>query len=402
MEQSGRPGRAWIVLLAGAVLLVLLFVLTLFTSGSTPLVRSRSGESAEWGMRCLIALMQLFTGLWCFAVASSLGSFFNVLVYRMPRGESVVSKPSYCPQCGSNIRFRDNIPVLGWLLLGGECRDCGLPIPKRYPLVELLAGIMFTSIVYVELLSGGANLPGVRPFSSGGISWTLVDVHPEMLWICAYHMTLLGVLLTASLIKYDGHVIPFRLWGFGVLVGIVMPHLNHQIYPVPWVSLYPAIDVALPLIGPGYDLLVGIGIGGMLGLLITSLIPARAIDWQSMSSRPEISSMTALVGLYLGWQAALACALLALMLKGAETLTSFVSGDTLRLPLIGYLVLGTYCQICLWSYSSQWEWWPGPRSSWLMVVIVFAMCATIVFFIGQLRPRPRDEAPDAPWEGDAD
>lgn len=78
------------------------------------------------------------------------GSFANVVIYRLPRGESVVSPPSHCPRCGSRVRARDNIPVLSWLLLRARCRDCGSPIPARYPLVEaasgglwVLAGMLF-------------------------------------------------------------------------------------------------------------------------------------------------------------------------------------------------------------------------------------------------------------------
>ncbi|NNJ47471.1 MAG: prepilin peptidase, partial [Acidimicrobiia bacterium] len=64
------------------------------------------------------------------------GSFINVVAYRVPAGQSVVSPPSACPSCGHPIRHRDNIPVLSWLLLRGRCRDCGEPISSRYPIVE--------------------------------------------------------------------------------------------------------------------------------------------------------------------------------------------------------------------------------------------------------------------------
>src|SRR4051794_2087617 len=69
------------------------------------------------------------------------GSFFNVAIHRLghedARLRDVVSPPSHCPRCKTPIRARDNVPVLGWLLLRGRCRSCGLPISIRYPLVEL-------------------------------------------------------------------------------------------------------------------------------------------------------------------------------------------------------------------------------------------------------------------------
>lgn len=72
-------------------------------------------------------------------VGSLFGSFLNVVIHRLPRGESIVHPPSRCPVCGHRVRPWDNIPVLSWLLLGGRCRDCRTPIPPRYPLVEALA-----------------------------------------------------------------------------------------------------------------------------------------------------------------------------------------------------------------------------------------------------------------------
>ena len=84
-------------------------------------------------------------------VGSCVGSFLNVLVYRAPRGRSVLNPPSSCPACGSWIRARDNVPVLGWILLGGACRDCGGRISIRYPLIELATGLLFASVYLVHL-----------------------------------------------------------------------------------------------------------------------------------------------------------------------------------------------------------------------------------------------------------
>ncbi|HEX2878848.1 MAG TPA: prepilin peptidase [Polyangiaceae bacterium] len=84
-----------------------------------------------------------------FAVAFglALGSFLNVVIYRVPRGISVSRPPSSCPACGKRIRAWDNIPVLGWVLLRGKARCCGVPIAPRYPLVELLGGLMAWAVL---------------------------------------------------------------------------------------------------------------------------------------------------------------------------------------------------------------------------------------------------------------
>jgi leader peptidase (prepilin peptidase)/N-methyltransferase len=75
------------------------------------------------------------------------GSFLNVVVWRLPRGESLVRPRSQCPQCGTPIKPYDNVPVLSWLLLRGRCRNCGAPISARYPLVEAVTGALFVAVV---------------------------------------------------------------------------------------------------------------------------------------------------------------------------------------------------------------------------------------------------------------
>jgi len=91
------------------------------------------------GLRVLIVVIAALLGL-------VIGSFLNVVIWRVPRGESIVSPPSACPQCTNEIAWYDNIPVLSWLILRAKCRNCKLPIPVRYPLVEGLTGAVFTAL----------------------------------------------------------------------------------------------------------------------------------------------------------------------------------------------------------------------------------------------------------------
>jgi leader peptidase (prepilin peptidase)/N-methyltransferase len=76
-----------------------------------------------------------------------IGSFLNVVAWRLPRKESLAHPPSHCPSCGEPIRPYDNIPVLSWLLLRGRCRKCSTPISLRYPLVELATGLLYAAVV---------------------------------------------------------------------------------------------------------------------------------------------------------------------------------------------------------------------------------------------------------------
>lgn len=77
-----------------------------------------------------------------------LGSFANVVIARVPEGKSVVSPPSACPKCGYRITWRDNIPIVSYLLLGGKCRQCQQPISKRYPIVEAVMSVLFAVFGY--------------------------------------------------------------------------------------------------------------------------------------------------------------------------------------------------------------------------------------------------------------
>ncbi|MCA9231426.1 MAG: prepilin peptidase [Planctomycetales bacterium] len=121
----------------------------------------------------------------------------------MPRGMSVVWKPSHCPQCSHPIRAYDNVPVLGWLWLQGRCRDCGQPISPRYAIVEFLMGLTFFLLAYLELFSGGANLPGgpITEFT-GAVQnvW-----YPQWALIAWYgcHCLLLSFLASLVLLSID-------------------------------------------------------------------------------------------------------------------------------------------------------------------------------------------------------
>lgn len=94
-------------------------------------------------MEELEPIVVLFLIIWFAFFGACIGSFLNVVVYRLPLGKSLSKPPSFCPRCGHPIRWYDNIPVFAWLALGGKCRDCRVPISIRYPLVEFAAGAVF-------------------------------------------------------------------------------------------------------------------------------------------------------------------------------------------------------------------------------------------------------------------
>lgn len=80
-----------------------------------------------------------------FIIGACVGSFLNVVIYRLPKKESLISPGSHCPSCGKSVRFFHNIPIAGYFFLRGKCADCGEPISARYPLVEFLTALIFTA-----------------------------------------------------------------------------------------------------------------------------------------------------------------------------------------------------------------------------------------------------------------
>ena len=94
-----------------------------------------------------------FIVVWLIVVGAAVGSFLNVVVYRLPLGISLVHPPSHCPKCGKRIPWYDNVPVLGWIMLRGRCRQCHNPISARYPMVEAITAAMFGAVAVVEMHS---------------------------------------------------------------------------------------------------------------------------------------------------------------------------------------------------------------------------------------------------------
>ncbi|WP_129338925.1 prepilin peptidase [Cellulomonas endophytica] len=133
----------------------------------------------------------------CAVLGLAVGSFLNVVVWRVPRGESVAHPPSACPACGHAVRPRDNVPVLSWLLLRGRCRDCGVRISRRYPLVEAGTAVL---VALVPLVVTPWAVPAYAYLVAIGVALALIDLDtqrlPNAIVLPAYPV--LAVLLTLA------------------------------------------------------------------------------------------------------------------------------------------------------------------------------------------------------------
>lgn len=125
-----------------------------------------------------------------FLFGATVGSFLNVCIYRIPRGESLILPGSRCPNCRESIAFYDNIPILSYFLLKGRCRYCGYKIPLRYPFVELLNGLFY--VFLFSLLGWGAPFIAYSAFLSSLIVVTFIDLDYQ---IVPDRITLPGIIL---------------------------------------------------------------------------------------------------------------------------------------------------------------------------------------------------------------
>ncbi|QZN84256.1 A24 family peptidase [Cellulomonas sp. C5510] len=143
--------------------------------------------------------VQALTALLCGVLGLAIGSFLNVVVWRVPRGESVVSPRSACPRCRHEIRARDNVPVLSWLVLRGRCRDCGESISSRYPAVEAGTAALFATVGW----SAGPSwvLPAYLYLTAIGVALALIDLDsqrlPDKLVLPSYPMALVLLALAS-------------------------------------------------------------------------------------------------------------------------------------------------------------------------------------------------------------
>lgn len=150
---------------------------------------------------------------------ATIGSFINVVIWRLPRGESLSKEGSHCPKCGAKIRWYDNVPVLGWLVLRGRCRACRAGISPRYPIVEALCAALFVAVA-------------------------LRHDPREELAIAIAKSALLASLVAIAFIDHDQRIIPDRIVRPGAVIGLVVAFLVTGWAPDAFLAAYENRHVA--------------------------------------------------------------------------------------------------------------------------------------------------------------
>jgi leader peptidase (prepilin peptidase) / N-methyltransferase len=237
-----------------------------------------------------------------------IGSFLNVVIYRVPAGLSVVRPGSTCPGCRSAIRAHDNVPVVSWLVLRGRCRDCATSISARYPLVELATGVLFA--VTAWRLGPSAFVVAALVLMAGGVALFMIDLDHQRLPFAITGTIAVGVVVVLAVAAVTGdadHVpralMSTALW-LAVYGGIHLATAGRGM-GLGDVALAPVLGLVLGWSGWGASLvglLGGFLVGAVVGVAL--LASGRAGARSRVPHGPFLLTGAAL-GLFVGqplWQ----------------------------------------------------------------------------------------------------
>ena len=193
----------------------------------------------------------LILSVFSFMMGACVASFLNVVIWRVPRGESIVSPPSHCPKCGAEIRWWQNLPIISWLALRGRCAKCRATISPRYIIGETLGGILFLAAFW--------RFGAFAPF----------------MWVW------LALMIAGSFIDFDHQLLPDFVTVGGMLYGLLLSvgsWLTAPYWSVPAMPFYSALQ---PFAIPPLNALTGLALG--LGLLwLVRFLGTKAFKREAM------------------------------------------------------------------------------------------------------------------------
>jgi leader peptidase (prepilin peptidase) / N-methyltransferase len=340
-QLGGRLATA-IFLLLGVSVAIFMGVLPLL-EGS---LISLSTETADRisGIRGII--MQAAIVGWFAAVGGSIGSFMNVVVWRMPRGESVLAKSSACPRCLARIRLADNLPVIGWLRLGGRCRTCRLPISSRYPVVEVIYLLLFLILFAAIIPVAGANLPN-GPFStqSGIISNTLSG-KGVILAVFAFHAFWLSLAVSWALFEMDGNRIPLKLIALAAVGGFSALLIRPELLAVLANGDLGVRSEWTTVLASGAT---GMIAGALAGWFLDERARRANRNGVAKSSGRAFFSVLLTSGLFTGWQATgTVLALAGLLAVAGNSIIKCKLPGGQHFPYCGYFAAVAAVHVCVW------------------------------------------------------
>ena len=346
--------------------------------------------------------------MFLFVLGAFIGSFLNVCVYRIPQHDDLksqlqglVSPPSSCPRCRYCIRWYDNVPILGWILLNGRCRNCQTPISFRYPFIELLNGLLFVLVFWFEVPTAWTatirdSLFFNEAFHNDMTDWTRNQQGIHVMLQYAYHLVLIEALLVASLIDLDEMIIPDGSTLPAMAVGLTGAFLSGYFYLVPvWYQDNRLMSEFRWIIPDSYKFLfTDLSISNWMiqwphlhGLLVSvvGLIVGGGIVWavrivgqwilkQEAMGFGDVVLM-AMIGSFIGWQAVIMVFFLAPLFALLIVLISFVFHRQREIPYGPYLSIATVVLLLGWKNI-----WPVAQKIFAtgMMIPLFAMISLIL------------------------
>ncbi|WP_198000118.1 prepilin peptidase [Gimesia alba] len=328
-------------------------------------------------------------------MGSVIGSFLNVVIYRLPLGLNISKPKSRCPVCETPIQTRDNLPIIGWLLLRGKCRTCQAPISIRYPIVEAMVGCFFLLLYFSLVHSGGRFVPYRIPNKFWG-AYQILEGHTwDLIALDLYYCYLFVVVLAAAYIQFDRQKIPLRLlmWCFviGFSTGLFLPELH----PVPAMITAAAKPTATDLIlsevryhgslhwgFQGASLMTlwwGLFYGGIVGFLYSWPLMIQK-EKPSTLFQSGTSCLLILTGLYLGWQQVVTVGFLAAFcLVCFQMVVRNRKAEHLPLPASAFVAAVLTLQLLLGKYLTLL---PGETSTTVYMIIVGCQIIAIPILSG--------------------
>lgn len=239
----------------------------------------------------------------CGAFGLAIGSFLNVVIYRVPRKESIVTPRSACPSCKTELAGRDNIPVLSWLLLRGKCRTCGAPISWQYPVVELLTAGLFAGVA--GRFGYNWEVPAYLALFAGLVALSWIDVERMLLpKAIVYPVSVLvaGLLLIPAGVygAWHSYWVAWAFAGGWFLLFYLMWFASPRLLGFGDVRLAPVLGLSLGWLGWRYVVL-GFFAANLIGAVIgVGLIVTRKAERQSRVPYGVFLALGTVVAVYAG------------------------------------------------------------------------------------------------------
>jgi leader peptidase (prepilin peptidase)/N-methyltransferase len=227
-----------------------------------------------------------------------IGSFLNVVIYRVPAGLSLVAPGSACPACAHPVRPRDNLPVISWLVLHGRCRDCSAPIAARYPLVELATALLF--LVVGWRFGSTPYAVAALVVAAAGVALFMIDLdHRRLPFAITAAMAVGAVLaLAIDVVRHGAGPVPTALLSTGLWLAVyggIWLATGGRGMGLGDVALAPVLGLVLGWLGWG-PALIGLGAGFVIGAAVgvVLLLSGRARAGSKVPHGPFLLSGAAL------------------------------------------------------------------------------------------------------------